>query len=796
MAEIATTANEVYRDKEIDGVAASGAHKPKKAEIRALFATIDTTVADVAHKSNVETITGKKTMSGGITGLPAPTQDSDAATKAYADAIANGLKMAVGGAVRVATAAALPANTYANGSSGVGATLTSNSNGALAAVDGAMLVLNDRLWVKNEATASHNGLYYVSQVGSVSTPYILTRATDADAAADLGQLAAFVTTGSTYAGYTFAVPLVAASITVGSTSINPTIIDGPGGIAAEAAARGAADTAINVRTAGVAQDAPDETTQITDSMGVVLGQHDPDESRAGGAAFKPGPYELSVDDALGRVTSGFQDGRSMSEMAWNEDTGNYSPQEVAARDAVALGRSARLRAQFDTTSIRPNYDINVILVGGQSLSIGADGYPVLTKTQPFANIMLGGSINSKVSGDTTWQAVGGSLIFQPAVANVLDGAGNVLNDAAVLALGYSPPAGNRGEGLGVSCANMLTWLYSQHFNRQPVFLVINVGVTGKNIAQLSSGASPNYFALIGDAFTKAKTLATSAGKSIALTHILWVQGEADEGATAKDDYKDALIQWRDDVEAQAVAHLSNPSGVPVPIFTHQPGGLFGASFGVANVETALAELPLEQPNWYNFGPIYGYTNVSDTDGHMPTNGHRWAGCQAAKCMFQATGLGRNPLPNFVDSVTVRGRTVLMSVNLDTPPVQRRQVYATYTSLIYDTLGIDFRDDLGVVAVAPDSVQIAGDATIIAVLGREPSGDLIVRGGDYHGGVPDHQGRINVADSDPTVAFYAYMATSTEITAGMNPAAAISELNQHPYPLNNFLQHFEITATPD
>src|SRR5438045_995988 len=43
---------------------------------------------------------------------------------------------------RAATTGALAANTYANGSSGVGATLTANANGAIAAQDGVTLVVN------------------------------------------------------------------------------------------------------------------------------------------------------------------------------------------------------------------------------------------------------------------------------------------------------------------------------------------------------------------------------------------------------------------------------------------------------------------------------------------------------------------------------------------------------------------------------------------------------------------------------------------------------------------------------
>lgn len=82
--------------------------------------------------------------------------------------------------VTAATNGALPANTYNNGASGVGATLTGNANGALTAQDGITLTASQSLLVWNEGNAQHNGIYEVTQVGSAGTPYILTRRADMD----------------------------------------------------------------------------------------------------------------------------------------------------------------------------------------------------------------------------------------------------------------------------------------------------------------------------------------------------------------------------------------------------------------------------------------------------------------------------------------------------------------------------------------------------------------------------------------------------------------------------------------
>jgi len=121
--------------------------------------------------------------------------------------------------VRSATTAALPANTYANGSSGVGATLTGNSNAALPAQDGVTLVVNDRILVKNEVAQANNGIYTVTQVGSGSLPYILTRATDSNTSALLVFEAVQVgNEASTQAGFAYR-EATANPITIGTTAI-------------------------------------------------------------------------------------------------------------------------------------------------------------------------------------------------------------------------------------------------------------------------------------------------------------------------------------------------------------------------------------------------------------------------------------------------------------------------------------------------------------------------------------------------------------------------------------------------
>ena len=123
-------------------------------------------------------ITSVTLTSGTIT--TAPSSSSDIVNKSYADSIASGINFHQ--ACNYATTTALAANTYNNGSSGVGATLTANANGTLT-IDGYTFTSGDigkRILVKNESAGANNGVYTLTQEGTGSQPYILTRATDYD----------------------------------------------------------------------------------------------------------------------------------------------------------------------------------------------------------------------------------------------------------------------------------------------------------------------------------------------------------------------------------------------------------------------------------------------------------------------------------------------------------------------------------------------------------------------------------------------------------------------------------------
>lgn len=88
--------------------------------------------------------------------------------------------------VKSATDNSLPGYVYANGSSGVGATITISRDGHAPDINGIPQELGDRFLYKDGTStkAKHNGIYYWSVIGDDSTQAVATRAADSDETQD------------------------------------------------------------------------------------------------------------------------------------------------------------------------------------------------------------------------------------------------------------------------------------------------------------------------------------------------------------------------------------------------------------------------------------------------------------------------------------------------------------------------------------------------------------------------------------------------------------------------------------
>jgi len=210
--EIVEGSNLYYTDARVDAHLSGGTGVTYNAGVISIGQDVATT-ADVTF--NTVTLAGD------------PTTALEAATKEYVDTIA-AAGIHYHDPVRVEAPSNLTA-TYDNGTSGVGATLTNSGTQAAITIDGIALSVADRVLVYNQTNPVHNGIYTVTTVGSGSTNWVLTRATDADSygVSDKDALgegdAYFVKEGDTGAGELY-VMNTSGVITFGTTPISFTVI--------------------------------------------------------------------------------------------------------------------------------------------------------------------------------------------------------------------------------------------------------------------------------------------------------------------------------------------------------------------------------------------------------------------------------------------------------------------------------------------------------------------------------------------------------------------------------------------
>ena len=183
--------------------------------ITALSATMATSIANHLPLSG-------GTMTGAITLPSNPSSNLEAATKQYVDNL-TAAAIHFHDAVRAESPINLNA-TYNNGTAGVGATLTNAGTQAALVIDGITMNVADRVLIYEQTDQTQNGVYVVTDIGSGSTNWILTRSSDTDNYApgtvnglDEGSYF-YVQEGATGAGEAYVCNTV-GTITFGTTNI-------------------------------------------------------------------------------------------------------------------------------------------------------------------------------------------------------------------------------------------------------------------------------------------------------------------------------------------------------------------------------------------------------------------------------------------------------------------------------------------------------------------------------------------------------------------------------------------------
>lgn len=410
------------------------------------------------------------------------------------------------------------------------------------------------------------------------------------------------------------------------------------------------------------------------------------------------------------------------------------------------------------------FDVNHVLSTGQSNSVANDGVPVLSTSQPYANLMFDVGVMTARDCDGD-----GCRIYDTPTTFVPLVEGDT----------YYYPVETMSSGL----ANQVS-----RISKVPHAMLVSLhGRSGNSYWCLRKDGCPwwpgrGYVMPFEDGMRQvadAKRIAAEMGKSYVVRAVTAIHGEHDhyayaagaehyplpgtDGVTTVTSYSDALLEWQRDYDA-GVKAITGQS-IDVPLFINQ------YSHWNDTEHTVIAGMQLDAHVRSNgkvviVGPTYALPYDSKCL-HFTNHGERWLGEYFAKAYTRVIVDGRRWEPLRPIAVTRAGNVITVKLLVPVPPVTIDTTRVTdpgdYGFEVVDGTGA--RIPIATVAIAaPDAVAIT--------LAAQPVGPTRVRYAHTFGGCRGATGagtqmaRGNIRDSDTTP-------------------------SQHGYELFNWLVHFDM-----
>jgi hypothetical protein len=427
------------------------------------------------------------------------------------------------------------------------------------------------------------------------------------------------------------------------------------------------------------------------------------------------------------------------------------------------------------------------LVTGQSLAVGTQGTPALSKTQPFSNKMFTlPALPSFQSEPLDFNAV------------TLGYSGISLRP---LQSGPSPDDSNAGgETIQNGFSDSLTSdVLSGNFGVNAYEQLISCsGVQGTAYAGLAGptdyppNGSPSFQEMMSQVAT-GMALAKAAGLAYVVPAMLLIHGEFDG---FNNDYATNIATWQSDMQKGVNAITGRNDTIPliaaqtqasIATFYNVPGyGTLANTAGPLGTLTAALNNPsrvfLACPEYmmahHYYADASGNPDPTGQAIHMTADGYRHLGLMMAKAAMQVTVLGKPWQPLMPLAITLSKGTIKIEFSVPHGPI------VIDTSWVSDPGNYGFAYyDSGQSTIT--SVTVTGPSEITIQLSTPSAGGFLSYAMYYpvEPGIPlgqgfgtQHGNRGCVRDSDPTVSYY-----NNSVTGA-------------PYPLQNYAVMFQQQLT--
>lgn len=438
-------------------------------------------------------------------------------------------------------------------------------------------------------------------------------------------------------------------------------------------------------------------------------------------------------------------------------------QIILQLETSAFAKQSNRFNKIYSCSPKSRKKIKVIVIYGQSFAAGAQSNAALTTTPLYGNVMLGQSprgafFSNPPVGSEIYGPVGGENKFYPLHEVCQDVDGTII------------PQSGYGETICSTVGNEFKRLHNEAMgvdnDEKMIMCVGSCGVSGRSIAQLQKGATPELYNRVETFLAGVAEACAADGVEFEVIGIIYLQGENDNSASTT--YYAAQSQTMRQNLINSCKAASGQNFDPIYLI-NQIGNTYINTMGVPQAQNRLPE---QADKTILVGSYQGLPNPG---AHLCSNSYRKLGCLFARELWRYYS-GNGDFTFRILKAIHRDDSVYLSLTPRVAPLKFSSVYDKWSEVLHADKGITLTDGSGTFGPAEFSVEVVSDRVLRLKASRKLTGAVTVYLGDKN-----HNGTHNISDSSNEVGGLNWVYGIT----GQYSQENIPALVNKPYEINNF-----------